>query len=229
MTTEPGHGRDDVACASEIEFATAHPQRVRSERHNLFIRAAKLVGPQGEFVCVVRDVSTTGIGIRLFHAPPTGEPIELHIPDGGTYELRQMRRDGNHAGYEFAQEIDLPDFLAHNPEFPKRGLRLNLFFPVSVRTLTHEKDAIVENLSQHGARLSSEERYAIDQSLLIECPEDEVNFGQVRAKVRWRRDNNYGLAFDRTLSLDEFAKLAAALQCPDLLKPDHPSPDPSSA
>lgn len=189
----------------------------RAPRYTLFIRAAKLISSQGEFICVVRDVSETGVRLRLFHAPPTGEPLELHMADGSSYELRQIWHKDNESGYAFAQRIALSDFVTEDAQFPKRGLRLNLEFPLTVRSLNGEAGAIVENISQQGARFSCEAAYAIDQTLRIECPEEDIQFGEISAKVRWRRDNGYGVVFDNTLSLEEFAKLAARLQCPSLL------------
>ncbi|MEP1421527.1 MAG: PilZ domain-containing protein [Erythrobacter sp.] len=220
MMRELGNAQDASAEDQGPDLDLAFEQQTRSLRHNLVIRAGKLVSPHGEFVCVVRDVSETGVGLRLFHDPPTGEPLELQMPDGGTYEIRQVREDGNHVGYEFVNVIDVPRFLVENPDFPKRGLRLNLAFPVTVRSLAGTNEGLVENLSQHGARLSCEGIYAIDQNLFVDCPEDEVRFREVGAKVRWRRDSEYGVVFENTLSLEEFAKLAAELQCPDLLRSD---------
>ncbi len=44
-------------------------QEKRSDaRFTSLIRAAKLVTSQGEFICVIRDVSATGISLRTFHA-----------------------------------------------------------------------------------------------------------------------------------------------------------------
>jgi hypothetical protein len=40
----------------------------------------------------------------------------------------------------------------------------------------------------------------------------------VRCKVRWRRDANYGLVFEDTFSLREFAMLAVRVQCPILVQ-----------
>ena len=40
---------------------------------------------------------------------------------------------------------------------------------------------------------------------------------EVRAKVRWRREKQYGVVFDDTFTLGEFARLAAAFQAPALL------------
>lgn len=200
------------------DFDPELPRKTRSKRHNLFIRAGKLVSPHGEFVCIVRDVSETGVGVRFFHEPPTGDVIELHMPEGGIYPIHQVRRVDNHVGYKFVQRIDLSDFLDADPAFPKRGLRLNLAFPVTLRTLTGVEEGVVENLSQHGARFSSEGCYAIDQRLRVDCPEVEINFGEVEAAIRWRRDSDYGVVFENTLSLEQFANLAARLQCPQLLR-----------
>ena len=51
----------------------------------LLIRAAKLVSAQGEFVCVIRDVSESGVSLRLFHALPSCQQYELHTPAGAVY------------------------------------------------------------------------------------------------------------------------------------------------
>lgn len=194
-------------------------RRAKPERHSLFIRPAKLVSPQGEFVCVVRDVSQDGVGIRLFHDPPTGDLIELHTPNGSVHEVRQASHEGNNVGYRFAAPVDFANFLNESTNHPKRALRLGLFFPVNVRSLAGQSEGIIENLSQHGARFTCEGRYSIDQTLLVDCPEGDVRFGEVNAKVRWRQQSEYGVVFENTLSLEEFAKLAAQLQCPALLRP----------
>lgn len=189
----------------------------QGKRYTLLIRAAKLVTSQGEFVCVIRDVSETGVSIRLFHAMPKGAPVELHMPAGNSYELRNVWMKDREAGFEFVDTIDVARFINEAGAFPKRGLRLGLCFPARISTLTQSCDGIVENLSQQGARFSCDELYAIDQTLRIECTDPEVGFREVRAKVRWRRDREYGVVFDDTMSLNDFARLAARLQCPDVL------------
>ena len=40
---------------------------------------------------------------------------------------------------------------------------------------------------------------------------------RVLDEVRWRREREYGVVFDDTKSLPEFARLAARIQCPRLL------------
>jgi hypothetical protein len=186
-------------------------------RFTLLIRAAKLVTSHGEFVCVIRDVSETGVSMRLFHASPKGEPIELHMPGGSVYELTNVWEKGNEAGFEFAKPVDTQQLINEVGNFPKRGLRLGLVFPVKISGLSQSCEGVVENFSQQGARFECDGLFAIDQSLRIECADKEIAIGEIRAKVRWRRNREYGVVFDDTLSLGDFAKLAAKIQCPDLL------------
>ncbi len=182
-------------------------------RFTLLIRAAKLVADQGEFVCVIRDVSETGVSIRLFHKLPPSGTLELHMPGGERYEVKPVWERGNEAGFEFTKPVSVAKLITESGEYPKRGLRLGLCFPITVSTLTQSCEAIVENLSQQGARFSCAGLFAIDQNLRIES--DEVK--EVRAKVRWRRDSSYGVVFDDTFTLGDFARMAARLQAPGLL------------
>ncbi len=199
------------------EDVGAPPAELRAApRFTLLIRAARLVSGQGEFVCVIRDVSETGVSVRLFHQLPSCETIELHMPGGEFYEIRNVWTKGNEAGFEFTKAVNVAQLVHEANEYPKRGLRLGMYFPVTVSTLAGTCEAVVENLSQQGARIECDEIFAIDQTLRVVGE----GFKEVRAKVRWRRDRHYGLVFDDTYTLGDFARLAAQLQAPVLLDHD---------
>ena len=189
-------------------------------RFTLLIRAAKLVSAQGEFVCVIRDVSETGVSVRLFHALPGCKDFALHMPAGAVYEVARVWEKGNEAGFTFTEAVEVERLVNESSEYPKRGLRLGLCFPVTIAMLAGRFDAVVENFSQQGARLSCNHLLAIDQSLRIEMPGPGGQIREVRAKVRWRRDSNYGVVFDDTFTLGDFARMAALLQAPALLDDD---------
>lgn len=209
---------EGVAGVTDTDTSLASGEELRAApRFTLLIRAAKLVSAQGEFVCVIRDVSETGVSVRLFHALPGGGPLELQMPGGGVYELRAVWERGNEAGFEFTKPVDVARLINEASEYPKRGLRIGLCFPIKVSTLTHSCEAIVENLSQQGARFECDSLFAIDQTLRIESADGGLNLKEVRAKVRWRRDQQYGVVFDDTMTLGDFARVAARLQCPTLL------------
>lgn len=206
--------KDNAAALAPDSASLSNAELRASPRFTLLIRAARLVAAEGEFVCVIRDVSDTGVSVRMFHALPKGNPIELHMPGGESYEMRRRWERGNEAGFEFADSVDVSRMISESSAYPKRGLRLGVVFPIKINTLTQSCEAIVENLSQQGARFECDEMFAIDQTLRLSS---EGGLKEVRAKVRWRRDNHYGVVFDDTLTLGDFARLAARLQAPTLL------------
>ncbi len=204
---EPAGG-DDVSDGAELRTAP---------RFTLLIRAAKLISPNGEFVCVIRDVSESGVSVRLFHKLPTGSPLELRMPNGAVYEIAPVWERDNEAGFEFAKPINVPRLIAEASDYPKRGLRLDVCFPIRITTLTLQSEGVIANLSQQGARFEADAVFAIDQNVRIETLEPVPGFSEVRAKVRWRRDHDFGVVFDDTFTLGDFARLAARLQAPGLL------------
>lgn len=218
---DPGIAGDEQelgdAGAVDAEPSGAASEKRRLARYTLLIRAAKIVTPHGEFVGVIRDVSEAGLSLRLFHNVPQGDPIELHMPGGAVYGLSPIWTRDLEAGFEFDQTVDVAQLINEVGQFPKRGLRLGLVFPIRLRTLTGTFEGVVENLSQQGARFDCNSRFAIDQTLRIECLENAAELGEVRAKVRWRRDSQYGVVFEDTLTLRDFALFAARLQEPGLL------------
>ncbi|MDG6079353.1 PilZ domain-containing protein [Erythrobacter litoralis] len=177
------------------------------------IRAAKLVCGQGEFLCVIRDVSANGIGLRTFHNLPTDPQLALELQNGEQFELEEVRREGFDASYQFRKPIEVDRLIHETWNYPKRQLRLNITVPLVITTLTQRAKAVTLNLSQQGARIECDQIFSIDQTVRIEG----AGIADVRAKVRWRRDENYGLVFENTYSLREFALTAAALQCPAML------------
>lgn len=187
-------------------------------RFTLLIRAAKLVSAQGEFVCVIRDVSESGVSVRLFHALPACPDFALHMPAGAVYEVAPVWQKRNEAGFTFAEPVEVEKLVNESSEYPKRGLRLALCFPVTINMLSGPVDATVENLSQQGARLTCDALLAIDQNVRLRFPSPGGGTAhEVRAKVRWRREQHYGVVFDDTFTLGDFARLAAKLQAPALL------------
>lgn len=206
------HNREDEAVD---EYDLPEPAETRAApRFTLLIRAAKLVSSQGEFVCVIRDVSATGISVRLFHAMPSCESFALELQCGASYEVKSVWRKPKEAGFEFAEPIDVDKVVNEVGQFPRRGIRLGIHIPITIATLAMRQHATILNLSQQGARIECDEHFSLEQALRIEAPE----VGEIRAKVRWRHERQYGLIFDDTFSLGDFANLAAQLQCPALLR-----------
>lgn len=206
---------DNAAALRKGDDASAEEQRA-APRYFSLIRAAKLVCGQGEFLCVIRDVSSNGIGLRTFHRLPTDPTLALELQNGELFELKEVRRNGLDGSYRFMRPVPVERLINETWNFPKRQMRLNICVPLTISTLTKRAEATTFNISQQGARIECDEVFAIDQKV---CVSGE-GIADLRATVRWRRDSNYGLAFENTFSLQQLAMLAVNLQCPILLQDD---------
>ena len=177
-------------------------------RYTLLIRAAKLRCPQGEFLCIVRDASSSGVNIRLFHPLPEHGRLMLELQNGDMHELELVWQDGDRAGLKFLAEADISRIIECPSRFAKRAIRINLAAEGTLASLSASEPVTIHDISQQGAKLTSAVRFAIDQRVRLSAS----GLPEVNAKVRWRDGTSYGLVFEDTFQFGDLARIAAALQ-----------------
>ena len=197
----------------KAEVETPNRDQRGATRYTSLIRSAKLICGSGEFVCVIRDVSATGISLRTFHRLPSGDRMALELPNGDAFELQKVRSEGREGSFTFLTPVPVEKLIREAPDYPKRQLRLNIEMPIEVSCLTGRGQAITRNLSQQGACIDCDVPLAIAQTVKL----TSGDLPEIRAKIRWRRAPEYGLVFDNTFSLSDFARMAASIQSPVLL------------
>jgi hypothetical protein len=181
-------------------------------RFSLLIRTAKLIYPCGEFLCIVRDVSTTGLRLRVFHPLPQDQLIQIELANGDRHALEWVWEEDGHAGFRFPDEVNVHDFIHEPGNWSRRPVRLSLHLP-AVLTVDGAACVVrVHNLSQHGAGIDSSQHLAIKQKVKLEAE----GLPGVIANVAWRSSPNYGLVFQQTFTFEALAKLAVQLQMGDL-------------
>lgn len=196
------------------QLAISPEEQRAAPRVTLLIRPAKLATAEGEFVCVIRDVSSTGVSVRLFHPLPAGERAWLETETGQRLAMRRVWVRGSEAGFRFEQDIDVPGLVNECGSFRKRKLRIRIELPVAIGFWGQSHAAKVSNLSQQGALIAADVKLALAQKLVIRSD----YLPEIRAQVRWRRSGEYGLVFEDTFSLNDFAHMAAMLQSPALMR-----------
>jgi hypothetical protein len=179
-------------------------------RFSLLIRSAKLVYETGEYICIVRDVSASGVRLRLFHPLPAAPQVTLELATGETFVIEPVWEHQDHAGFRFADPIDVHRFIAEAGPYPKRPLRLRIEFEAKLFASVDSEPIVVtvRDLSREGARVDSDQLLAIGQKLKI----DAKGLPPLTGIVCWRRIPSYGLAFQQSFTFEELAKLAARLQ-----------------
>ena len=68
--------------------------------------------------------------------------------------------------------------------------------------------ATIHNLSQQGALIATPERLSLMQRVKIRAD----GMPEITGKVRWRRNDSYGLSFEDTFQFAELAALAFELR-----------------
>lgn len=177
-------------------------------RFSLLIRSAKLVYETGEYICIVRDVSASGVRLRHFHLLPAEPRVTLELATGETFDIERVWESDDHAGFRFVDPIDVHRFIAEAGPYPKRPLRLRLEFPTRITTDAEPFQATIRDLSREGARIDTDERLAIGQKVKVEAK----GLPTLTAIVCWRQIPAYGLAFQQSFTFEELAKLAGRLQ-----------------
>jgi hypothetical protein len=180
----------------------------RAPRFTLLIRTAKLVSDGREYLCVIRDISATGLSVRLFHPLPTDCPLALELGDGQQVGLKRVWEDGDAMGLLFERELDPRVLLDQKSTYRRRPVRLRLELEGTIAAGDRHHRIEVRNLSQQGACVVCEERLAIGQRVTLEMD----GLPAIRATVRWRDVREFGLVFEDTFKFDEFARLTARLQ-----------------
>ena len=179
-----------------------------AQRFTLLIRTAKLVCESGEFICIIRDVSETGVRLRLFHALPADAHMALELSNGEHYFIERVWERDSHAGFRFAAPIDVHAFIAEVSPYPRRQMRLRLQFPALLTADGQVSAATVRDLSSQGGRIECARFLALGQRIKLQGD----HFPAVLAKVCWRSGSDYGLVFEQVFTLEALAVMAGTLQ-----------------
>ncbi|MDE8653796.1 PilZ domain-containing protein [Novosphingobium album (ex Liu et al. 2023)] len=203
---------DDAADQAQASDAQHDRDQRVAPRFALLLRGAKLLCTRGEFLCIIRDVSETGVKLRLFHPLPTGEQHFLLEQSCGDRFMAELvwERDGE-AGFRFASAIDVAHFLAEENLYPRRPIRLNVASPVMLTVERRLVPATLCNISREGARIETAERLAIGQPLRIAG----ADLPEFDATVCWRKAPAHGLAFRQCMDLGDLARLVATMNLHD--------------
>jgi len=198
--------RKDIGITT-ANHATGPEARV-APRFTVLIRAAKLISPEGEFLCVIRDVSETGLSARIFHPLPECGAMMIELQNGDRYEADLVWQDEERAGFRFCQPVDVARVINLPSRFAKRAIRLNIKAPASLIASLQITPATILDISQQGAKIACDRHFSIDQRIKLAA----AGLRETEAKVRWRREGQCGLVFEETFQFGELARIAQQLR-----------------
>ncbi len=192
----------------ETAIAGSFSERRSAPRFSLVMRTAKLISQSGEYVCIVRDVSETGVKLRLFHPAPPDQFLFLALANGRIHPLQFVWQEENHAGYRFTATIDVEEFIDEPSSFGQREVHLSLDRQVTLEASGRSLTGRLVNISQQGACVELRESVPIRKAVTFVMDGAAKRTGH----ICWRRGPAHGLVFQDTMSLNQFAEAMMDLQ-----------------
>ena len=177
-------------------------------RVGLLIRPAKLVSPDHQFVCVIRDLSETGLSVCVFHALPECSEYTIEFQNGDHIRAEVMWCDGDRMGLRFLERADLERLIQSPSRFGKRPIRVELDCPAILAMPGRDFAVRICDISGQGAKIACDEHLMLASNVVLRA----THLPSTRAKIRWRRNGAYGLVFEDTLQMSELARIVAAMQ-----------------
>jgi hypothetical protein len=168
-------------------------------RHSAVLRVAVLVrGGDSRQLCMVRNIATEGLMVRVFSDVEPGEPIAIELRADRQLAGRIVWiRDGN-AGIRFDRPVEITDILAPPP--PKPGWRMRL--PrlqvdrlAMIRSGSEISFADARCISQGGVRVVCERPLENGTPVILTLE----GFRPLEGVVRWNRDGFCGISFNQVI------------------------------
>lgn len=184
------------------------PDARSAPRSSLMLRMAKLVCQSGEYLCIVRDVSADGVGLRFLHAVPPEPRIILALANGATYPVERVWSGKQQAGYRFSCPVDVDEFIHEPSPFENREVRLSIRTAAKVEAGGLLHDAEVRDLSKGGAMITSATPLAVGSRAALTAKGIQRRL----ADVCWRKGEMHGLSFVEPMTTAELAEVALLLQ-----------------
>lgn len=202
-------GPDEIEGGALIahHHAERPEDRRAAPRQSMLIRSAKLVIDGREYLCVIRDVSESGISMRIFHPLPECEVLELVLGNGDRHKLKPIRREPTLVACEFVGKPSITRIVEEPSAFRRRQTRIQLTLPATIEGSFGSEMVMITNISQQGARIECERRLPVHGRIVISAR----GLPDKRAKVCWSHRQASGVTFEDFIRFEEFAQLVAEI------------------
>ena len=201
------NAQDGTFDSTTFSLSTSVPRP--SERRNdnrvaPVLRVAKLVGPSGEQLVRVRNVSAGGLMAEAGQPVAVGDAVSVELSSQKIPGSIVWIRDGT-IGVKFEQNVDLGELLAgRKPRhgFRPRPPRLEVSCKASLRVDKIYYTVDVHDISLGGMKVEPIDEYCLGKKVVVVVE----SLRPVRGEVRWYSDRKAGIVFDQPLSFEELAE-----------------------
>lgn len=187
--------------------AASQPDRRSDTRAKMSVyRSARLRWNGREGLCLIRNLSSTGMMCRSLARPAKGERIEVEMRSGDCIAGTVMWAKDGQFGVRFDQVVNVAALL--NPRTQRHGQvqrmpRLSAGCSATLTAESGRQDTMLLDISQGGAKIEAAHlREGDDLTLAV------TGLDARRGTVRWTQDGHAGIAFFSPIPLEALARWA---------------------
>jgi len=180
-----------------------------AERVTLMFRTANLIAEGHQILCIIRNISQSGVRLEFFHPIAQTERYILDAGNGRCYGMTLVWIDRNSAGFQFDAAINITEIVKPPCSgYPRRPTRLAIRSALLFHGGGRVQLAYLRDLSMAGACVETNLLLAEGDEVQISLVEEQT----LMAQVRWCRSPYIGVKFYQPMSLKDCARLANHLQ-----------------
>jgi hypothetical protein len=170
-------------------------ERRTSERQRLILRAGVLEQEGRTSFCLVKNVSFSGIQVKLYSSTFVPGEVLIRVADEDAIKGKMVWIEGDHAGIRFDDDLDHDAILRLTQKLVARRRRSIPRVKAAARALIRMagRDIPAElcDISSFGAKIRTKRELPADHPAIVELPD----LPSIRAYVRWSDGCESGLLF----------------------------------
>ncbi len=186
--------------------------RRQHTRHVTVLRVAKINTPQSEELCLVRNISASGMMVHIYSDLSIGDPVSTELNSGKPISGKVAWHREGMIGIEFDECVN-PDRVLSGQDFAPatahpRPPRVCLDLRGRIRVGSRYQAVTVCNISQGGANIKPSEPDAVLEKVVL-----MVNgLPPIAGSVRWQDEEHAGIEFDIPVSFEVLARWVPSLR-----------------
>ena len=190
-----------------------HANRRGAERFTLMIRTARLILDGHDHLCVIRDISATGMKLRLFHPLPPHRMLAVALGNGEGHVAEVAWSEGDDLGLRLLAPISVETLLdEERGAEPRQPIRLRIALEALIHAGREAMPARFVDIGQQGATIEVPQKLLIGEQVRIQTAMLPPLIATVRSRSQ---ASKAGLAHELALAspfrLEELARLTMAI------------------
>jgi hypothetical protein len=181
------------------------PERRRHVRQLALLRVALLHAGGASDICVVKNVSSSGLSARIYRKLPPGEQVEIEFRSGERLAGSVVWEHECDIGIIFPKPIDVAAVLSSSrasQATKRRALpRIGVECQGRLSTGLQSMVATLRDISQGGANVEVEGTIANLSKVQLILPDLQA----IAGVVRWTLGQNVGISFNGCMAFEQLA------------------------